>query len=477
MTRAPEPHRLSMLSAGEVAAGFAAGELSPLEVTEAALAAIETFDPEVGAMVLVDAERAIAEARASQLRWRRGEQRSVVDGVPVTIKDMFLTRGWPMLRGSTLTDPAGPWESDAPAVARLRESGAVLLGKNATPEFAWKGVTDSILHGSTGNPWGSELTSGGSSGGAATAVGLGMGSWSIGSDGGGSVRIPAAFTGTVALKPTYGLVPAYPPSPYGTLSHVGPMTRSVTDAALLMDVLTGFDSRDWFATRRPSRSFLDGLDDGVAGLRVAYSPTLSGTGDNAPQVRAAVDAAVEVLSGLGATVELLDPAPAVLAAVREAFHVLWFTAAAKVLEPFGRGALERIDPLLAEHVREHREDSASAYLDAVQVRMDLGVAMGALHDDFDVLVTPTMPIPAFERGQNAPTGWPEQLWTSWTPYTYPFNLTGQPALTVPCGLTDDERPIGLQIIGPRHADPLVLRVGRAFEAATDSQRVLPLLLR
>ncbi len=477
MTLAPEPRRLSMLSAGAVAAGFAAGEFSPLEVTEAALAAIETFDPEVGAMVLVDAQGARTQARASQLRWRRGEQRSVVDGVPVTIKDMFLTRGWPTLRGSTLTDPAGPWDTDAPAVARLRESGAVVLGKNATPEFAWKGVTDSIIHGSTGNPWGTGLTSGGSSGGAATAVGLGMGSWSIGTDGGGSVRIPASFTGTVALKPTYGLVPVYPPSPYGTLSHAGPMTRSVSDAALMMDVLTGFDSRDWFATQRPSGSFLEGLDEGVAGLRVACSPTLSGTGQNDPQVQAAFDVAVEVLAGLGATVERVDPVPELLAVVREAFQVLWFTGAAKVLEPFGRGALERIDPLLAEQVRRHRDDSASAYLDAVQVRMDLGVAMGALHDEWDVLVTPTLPIPAFERGQDAATGWPEQLWTSWTPYTYPFNLTGQPALSVPCGLTDDERPIGLQIVGPRHADALVLRVGRAFEAATDSQRVLPVLLR
>ena len=477
MTRAPEPRRLSLLAAGDVAAGYAASELSPVAVTEAALAAIEAHDPKVGAMVLVDAEGARTEALASEARWRRGEQRSVVDGVPVTIKDMFLTRGWPTLRGSTLPDPAGPWETDAPVVARLRESGAVVLGKNATPEFAWKGVTDSIIHGSTGNPWGAGLTSGGSSGGAATAVGLGMGSWSIGSDGGGSVRIPASFTGTVALKPTHGLVPVYPPSPYGTLSHAGPMTRSVADAALMMDVLTGFDSRDWFATQRPSRSFLDGLEDGVAGLRLAYSPTLSATGHNDPQVRAAVDAAVEVLAGLGARVEQVDPAHAALAAAREAFHVLWFTGAAKVLEPFGSRALEQIDPLLAEHVREHLHDSASAYLDAVQVRMDLGVAMGACHDEWDVLVTPTMPIPAFERGQDAPTGWPEQLWTSWTPYTYPFNMTGQPALSVPCGLTDDERPIGLQVVGPRHADALVLRVGRAFEVATDSQRVLPLLLR
>lgn len=460
--------------AHETAAAFAAGTLHPVEVTEESLQAIERFDPAVNAMVLTDPEGARAEAAAAGLRWQRGEQRSPVDGLPVTIKDMFLTAGWPTLRGSTLVDEAGPWEADAPAVARLRESGAVILGKNTTPEFAWKGVTDSIRHGSTGSPWGAELTSGGSSGGAATAVGLGMGVWSIGTDGGGSVRIPASFTGTTALKPTFGLIPTYPPSPYGTLSHAGPMTTSVLDAALLMDVVTGFDSRDWFAAPTPHGSFLDGLGDGVEGLRIAVSPTLSGTGENAPEVEAAVLAAAEVLAGLGAHVEHADPP---MRAVRDDFHVLWFTGAGKVLAAYGPDALGAIDPLLAEQIRRYADASAQDYLDATAARMELGVAMGAFHEQWDLLLTPTMPIPAFERGQDAPTGWPDQLWTSWTPYTYPFNMTGQPALSQPCGRTADGRPIGLQIVGARHADRLVLRAGRAYEQATSWHTDTPTLLR
>ncbi len=192
--------------------------------------------------------------------------------MPTSIKDILLTEGWPTLRGTHLIDESGPWPEDAPSVARLREAGVVMIGKTTTPEFAWKGVTDSARHGVTGNPWGPELTSGGSSGGSATAVGLGMGAWSVGTDGGGSVRIPAAFTGTVALKPTYGLVPVYPPSPFGTLSHVGPMTRSVADAAAMLDLLTGFDPRDWSAMPTPSSSFVGGLDGGVEGLRIAFSP-------------------------------------------------------------------------------------------------------------------------------------------------------------------------------------------------------------
>jgi aspartyl-tRNA(Asn)/glutamyl-tRNA(Gln) amidotransferase subunit A len=468
-----DPAGLPRRGAHDLAEAFAAGDATPVDAVEAALDAIGAHDGAVSAMTLVDPDGARAAAAESARRWDRGEPLGPVDGVPVTIKDMLLTRGWATRRGSTLVDPAGPWDEDAPAVARLRESGAVVLGKTTTPEFAWKGVTDSALCGSTGNPWGEHLTSGGSSGGSATAVGLGMGPWSIGTDGGGSVRIPAAFTGTVALKPTFGLVPTYPPSPYGTLSHAGPMTCSVLDAALMMDVLTGADPRDWFATARPGGSFLDGLDEGVRGLRVGYSPSLAGTGENHPEVGAAVRAAVDVLADLGAEVTEVDPA---VGDVREAFHVLWFTGAGKVLEPFGPEALDRVDALLAENVRRYAGATASDYLDATAARMRLGIVMGSFHEEYDVLVTPTMPIPAFERGRDAPQGWADQLWTSWTPYTYPFNMTGQPALSVPCGLTSDRRPVGLQVVGARHEDRIVLRVGRAYEQATDWHRLRPTLL-
>ena len=228
----------------------------PVEATRAALDAIAALDPAVHAFVLVDADGALAAARGSERRWRAGRPLGPFDGVPASIKDLLLTAGWPTLRGSRLLDAAGPWTEDAPAVARLRESGAVLLGKTTTPEFGWKGVTDSPRYGATGNPWDPARTAGGSSGGSAAAVGLGMGAWSVGTDGGGSVRIPAGFTGTVALKPTYGLVPMYPPSPFGTLSHAGPMTRSVRDAAALLDIISGFDPRDWSAMPTPTGSFL-----------------------------------------------------------------------------------------------------------------------------------------------------------------------------------------------------------------------------
>jgi aspartyl-tRNA(Asn)/glutamyl-tRNA(Gln) amidotransferase subunit A len=452
---------LADLTATELLAGYRDRTFTPVEATRDALAAIEAHNDEVNAFVLVDEQSALSSAEQSAARWSAGEPLGPGDGVPTSIKDIFYTRSWPTLRGTRLIDEAGPWEADAPCVARLRETGAVLLGKTTTPEFAWKGVTDSPRFGSTGNPWASGLTSGGSSGGSATAVGLGMGPWSVGTDGGGSVRIPASFTGTVAIKPTYGLVPMFPASPFGTLAHAGPMTRTVADTALLMDLITGFDSRDWSALPTPTGSFLDGIDRGVRGLRVAFSPDL-GYVHNDPEVERLVRTAVGVLAEAGAVVEEVDPG---FSDPVEAFHVLWFAGAAKVLEAYGPDAIEQVDPALRHCIERQGDVSAADFLDATAVRMDLGVRMGHFHETYDVLLTPTMPITAFPRDLEAPQGWRSQDWTSWTPYTYPFNMTQQPAVSVPCGFTRAGLPVGLQVIGARHADRLVLRAAHAYEQA------------
>jgi aspartyl-tRNA(Asn)/glutamyl-tRNA(Gln) amidotransferase subunit A len=458
---------LAGLTATELVAAYRAGTVSPVEATAAALATIDAYDDAgVNAFVLVDHASATEAATRSAARWRAGEPLGPGDGVPTSIKDLLYTRGWPTLRGTALIDERGPWEDDAPAVARLRESGAVLLGKTTTPEFGWKGVTDSPRYGPTGNPRNPALTAGGSSGGSAAAVGLRMGAWSVGTDGGGSLRIPAAFTGTVTIKPTYGLVPVWPASPFGTLSHAGPITRSVADAALMLDILTGFDPRDWSALPTPVTSFRDGLEDGVRGLRLAFSPDL-GHVRNEPRVEAAVRAAVEVFADAGAIVERVDPG---FADPVDAFHTLWFTGAAKVVAPYGADALARVDPGLRRAAERGHGVGAAEYLDAVAVRVDLGERMGRFHRTYDLLLTPTLPITAFPKGADVPPGWHSPDWTSWTPYTYPFNLTQQPAASVPCGFVDG-LPVGLQIVGPRHADALVLRAARAYERATG--RVAP----
>ncbi|MFC9225060.1 amidase [Streptomyces hygroscopicus] len=453
------------LTAVQLVKGYASGELSPVEATRAVLHRIEQIQPEVNAFSRVDAEGALRQAEESAERWRRGTPAGLVDGVPVSVKDILLLRGAPTLRGSRTVRPeAQAWDEDAPSVARLREHGAVFVGKTTTPEFGWKGVTDSPVYGVTGNPYDPRRTAGGSSGGSAVAVALGAGPLSLGTDGGGSVRIPAAFCGIFALKPTYGRVPLYPASAFGTLAHVGPMTRDAADAALLMDVISGPDWRDWSQLAPPEGSFREALTSGggVDGLRVAYSPALGGAAVVDPEVAAAVRRAVDLLAELGAVVEEIDPG---FQDPVEAFHTLWFSGAARVVQPLGQEAWELLDPGLREICAQGAAYSALDYLAAVDVRMALGHAMGRFHSAYDLLVTPTLPITAFEAGVEVPKGSAHTRWTGWTPFTYPFNLTQQPAASVPCGLSGAGLPIGVQLVGARHADALVLRAAHTlFEA-------------
>lgn len=284
---------LAMLDTVDLARHVRVGDVSPVEATEAALQRIDDADGQVNAFYLVDSDRAIADARESENRWRRGEPAGLLDGVPTSIKDLILTAGWPTLRGSRLITPDQAWVEDAPVTARLREHGAVIIGKTTSPEFGWKGVTDSPRCGITSNPWDPTRTAGGSSGGSAAAVALGMRALSVGTDGGGSIRIPAAFSGVFGLKPTYGRVPLHPASPFGTLAQAGPIIRTVADAALMMDIISQPDVRDWSALPPPAESFRDALSSGVGGLRVAFGPDL-GYVDVDTEVATIVRRAVDV---------------------------------------------------------------------------------------------------------------------------------------------------------------------------------------
>ncbi len=456
---------MARLSAGQMIAGYRDGSLSPVEVTRAVLARIEEHNPALNAFRLVDAEAALEAARASEERWRLKAPRGRVDGVPASIKDLILTKGWPTLRGSKAVPEDQPWDEDAPCVARLREHGAVLLGKTTTPEFGWKGVTDSPLTGITRNPWNTGRTPGGSSGGAAAAVAAGMGPLAIGTDGGGSIRIPAGFTGIFGLKPTFGRVPAYPLSPFGTLAHVGPMTRSVSDAAILLSVISEPDGRDWYALppqgTGKAADYTVGLDDGVKGLKIAFSPSLGGNRVD-PEIAQLVAAAAGRFADLGAHVEEAEPR---LVDCDAAFRVHWFAGAAALLSAFKPKQKTLMDPGLVEIARQGARYSARRYLGAVKQREAVGVAMNRFHETYDLLLTPTLPVPAFEAGRERPKGRRQHRWVDWTPFSYPFNLTRQPAASVPCGLTSQGLPAGLQIVGPLYKDALVLRAARAYEQA------------
>src|SRR5438094_1286163 len=265
---------IAFVSAEALAELYRKKALSPVEAAELLFARIEALQPQLNAFCIIDRDGTLAAARALEQRGRQGARRSPLDGVPVTIKDLVLMRGFPTLRGSKLIDPAQDWSEDAPAVARLREAGAVILGKTTTPEFGWKAIGDSPLTGMTRNPWNLQHTPGGSSAGAAAACAAGIAPLHVGSDGAGSIRIPAAFTGIFGIKASFGRVPAYPPSPMGLLSNVGPMTRSVRDAAAMLNVLARPDDRDPYALPPEDRDYLAGIDDGVQGWRIGYSHDL-----------------------------------------------------------------------------------------------------------------------------------------------------------------------------------------------------------
>ncbi len=461
MTTTLTPTQLTTCTATELLALYRAKAASPVEATQAVLARINQLNPQLKAFILVDDAAALQAARASEARWQRGAPIGLLDGVPTAIKDLILTRGWPTRRGSLTVNPDQPWDVDAPATARLREAGAVLLGKTTTPEFGCKGETNSPLTGISRNPWDLSRTPGGSSGGTAAAVAAGLGPLGVGTDGAGSVRIPAAFCGNFGLKPSFGRVPAYPLSPFGSVAHLGPHTMSVADAALMMNVLAMPDARDWTSLPSDGRDYRVGLDDGVRGLRIAYSPTLGYANNVHPEVAAAVDRAVRDLEALGAVVELVDPG---ISDPLEICTGLWFLGALTVWNGLTPAQQALADP-------DFRAEAAlGAKLSAYEVqqlhlqRGALGSHLRQFMQRFDLIATPTVAVPAFEARPAGHTPIDAATLLGWTPFSYPFNLSQQPAATIPCGLTADGLPIGLQLVGPMFGDALVLRACRAYES-------------
>ncbi len=451
---------LTQRTATELLAAYADGSVSPVELTQAVLDRIDALNPTLNAFCLVAADEALAAATASEVRWGRGEPVGPLDGVPTSIKDLILTKGWPTRRGSHTVDPDQPWDVDAPATARLREAGAILLGKTTTPEFGCKGETNSDLTGITRNPWDPTKTPGGSSGGTAAAVAAGLGPLGVGTDGAGSVRIPAAFCGNVGLKPSFGRVPAHPLSPFGTVSHLGPHTMSVADAALMMNVLKRPDARDWTSLPPDDADYTVGLDDGIAGVRIAYSPTL-GYATVHEEVAAAVAAAATDLAAAGAIVEAVDPG---FDDPLEITTGLWFTGAWTLWNTLTPEQQAVTDP---DFAAEAELGSQLSNLDVQRLllrRGDLGSRVRQFMTRFDLILTPSVAVPAFDaRPAGSVPLTPENM-LGWTPFSYPFNLTQQPAITVPCGLTTDGLPIGLQLVGPMFGDALVLRAAQAYEA-------------
>ena len=453
---------ISELAATQLLALYRRKAVSPVEVLRDALDRIERFEPSINAFVFVDADGAMVAARESEARWMKGAPLGLTDGLPVTIKDIVDMAGFPNRMGSLTTSPE-PVQGDAPAVARLREDGAVLVGKTTLPEFGWIGACHSPLTGITRNPWNLERTPGGSSGGAAAAALLNLGVLHHGTDAAGSIRIPAAFTGVFGIKPSYGRVAAYPASAMTTLAHQGPLARTVTDAALMLSVMARPDARDATAWNTPAPDYRIGLEDGIAGLRIAWSPRLGYVERIDPDVEAAVAKAVETFTDLGAIVEEVDPG---FPDPTEMLMTIWYAVSAAIIDAVPPDMREKMDPGYVRIGEDGRRFSLGDYLNAQKRRAEFTLSMLRFHETYDLLLTPQMPTGAIEAGRVTPAdGRFGEDWVNWSPYTYPFNLTQQPAASVPCGFTADRLPVALQIVGPPRRDDLVLRAARAYESA------------
>jgi aspartyl-tRNA(Asn)/glutamyl-tRNA(Gln) amidotransferase subunit A len=447
-------------------------ELSPVAVIEETLRRLETYERALNAFVLYDPESALAVARASEARWQKGTPQGLLDGIPVAIKDTQLTRGWPRLVGSKTIDPNQKWLEDAPATARLRAANAIFFGKTTTPEFGWKPTTDSPLTGVTRNPWNLERTPGGSSGGSAAAVLAGICALAVGTDAGGSIRIPASFSGIFGLKPTFGRVAIYPPSAFGDVSHVGPMSRTVDDAALMLDAMKGPDSRDWYSLPDDGIAYRDRVRDGsMKGKRVALSPTL-GYAEPAPVVREAVERAGKVFADMGAIVEPADPFHESPIDIFQTLALAGFWALIRAMTP---EQIAVMDPGLVASCRAGEAVTQEQLVAALGKRAALGAAVRQFFDRYDILLSPTMPIPPAyadprDDGQPNPTNYRD-----WLTYTWVFNLTRNPSASIPCGMADG-LPLGLMVTGPLYGDLGVLQACRAYEQAIGATWPSPALV-
>ena len=447
------------MSAVDLAKAIRKKKLSPVEVVRDILERIEACNPKINAYVTLTADSALVAAKQAEEAVMRGEELGPLHGVPVSIKDIVFTKGVRTTFGSKLLENFVP-EEDAVHVARLKEAGVIVLGKTNTAEFGWKPLTDNPLFGITRNLWNLERTSGGSSGGAAASVATGLGPLAVGSDGGGSIRIPASCCGVFGLKPQFGRVPRYPTiSPaLAILSHEGPIARTVSDATLMLDVMAGPHWGDGYSIPAPGVSFAESLEGDIKGLRIAWSTDM-GYATVDPQVQTICEQAAKVFSEMGAEVEEAHPGFG-----NQETHLVTLFGADILAAISGIGPVEeikdRLDPFMAALLPTMRELKATDYAKAMFARQELKVKAGMFFQTYDLLLTPTLSAPPISVEIKEPLGF-----LPWMPFAFPFNFTGQPAASVPAGWTEDGLPVGLQVVGWAYDEATVLRAAAAFEEA------------
>jgi aspartyl-tRNA(Asn)/glutamyl-tRNA(Gln) amidotransferase subunit A len=436
-------------------------KVSPVEVLTSILDRIDKLNPRLNAFVTLTAEQARREARAAERALtRRSAKLGPLHGVPFSVKDLVITRGVRTTFGTPIYRDNVPAE-DAPIVARLKAAGGIMLGKTNTPTMGWIGATHNPLFGVTRNPWNLERTPGGSSGGASAAAAAGLGPLHVGTDGGGSIRIPASCAGIYGFKASYGRIPIYPVSGAWSLSHVGPMTRTVADAALMLNVCAGPDERDQYSLPAERVDYVRALSGSLKGWRVAWTDDLGFADCVDPEVSAVCARAARAFRDLGCRVEEVQPG---WPSPKEAWYEVFCGGIAARLAPY----LDRrgeIDAGLVRIIETTLRNGPTKYVQAWFDRLAWWQHPRAFFEKYDLLLTPTIACPPFPIGLDNPTeiaGRPVAAY-AWIPFTYPFNMTGQPAASVPAGFTASGLPVGLQIVGRRFADAAVLKASAAFE--------------
>jgi aspartyl-tRNA(Asn)/glutamyl-tRNA(Gln) amidotransferase subunit A len=466
-------HDLTQMTAVQLGKLYGKGKASPVEVMKAVLARVDAVNPIINALCVIDGETALAAAKASERRWKKGKPLSAIDGVPVSIKELVRVKGWPASMGSKLTDKTLA-DADAPAVARLREAGALVFAQSTSSEFGHKGVTDTPLHGVSRNPWNTAMTPGGSSGGAGAAVAAGLGPLAIGTDGGGSVRIPSSFNGLVGIKATYGRVPNWPPTLNGDFSNTGPMCRTAQDCALMLNVIARPDPRDPTQLPADHTDYLKALKHKPKKPKIAFLLRMSDHPIDL-EVAAMVTKAARQVEKLGCAVEEIDAPPFPHGEAGKSFSTQWLTNSARLLEIYPEARHGEFDPNLLAGAKAGRERfSGQDVVKAHAIRRELSVAWSLFFEEYDFLLTPTVAVQPFPVLKNAPDGLDGKPNMMWSPYTATFNLTRQPAATVPCGLSSAGLPVGLQIVAGHFRDATVLALAGAYaEAHPLPHSVLP----
>lgn len=453
------------LTAGSMRSLVARREVSPVELTRRALEKAQATQDSLNAFFLLVPEAAMEAARRAEEAVMRSSPLGLLHGIPFSVKDLIAVGGLPYASGSrAMVDNVAA--ADAPAVERAKAAGAIMIGKTTTSEFGCKPVGDSPLTGVTRHPWDAGRTPGGSSSGAAASVAAGITPFALGTDGGGSIRIPCSFTGLAGIKGHFGRVPVWPTSATPTLAHVGPMARTVEDAALLFAAIAGYDARDPFSVAGPAPDALSACRASVAGMRIAWSPTL-GYARPEPEVVAVCEAAAQRFVDLGCGVELVedvfdaDPADMWIAE--------FYAGVGTRLSPILERDRDLLDPAVAEVLAAALGQDMRDYYRKVFDRYALRDRLRTFFDRFDVLLSPTLPISALDAGIDIPPHLHDRNLVSWVFYTYPFNLTGQPAASVCAGFDAAGMPIGLQIVGRALGEYDVVRAAAAFERTCEPE--------